>query len=137
MGQGFVPGGSAVWNPPAVQEDAGDVGSIPGWGRSPGGGHSNPFQYSCWDNPMDRGTWWAIVHGVTRSWSDTTDAAKHEKALGFVNSVITIFLFSAWSHLLRPYYLCEGFYGDKTKYLHKQQITKGTILCSSLPRCHC
>ena len=41
------------------------------------------------------------------------DAAKHEQALGFVNSVITIFLFSAWLHLLRPYYLCEGFYGDK------------------------
>ena len=113
VGQGFVPGGSAVWNLPAGQEDAGDVGSIPGWGRSPGGGHSSPFQYSCWDNPMDRGTWWAIVHGVTRSWSDATDAAKHEQALGFVNSVITIFLFSAWLHLLRPYYLCEGFYGDK------------------------
>ena len=47
-------GGSAVNNPPA---DAGDVGLIPGWGRSPGDGTDNPLQYSCLDNPMDRGAW--------------------------------------------------------------------------------
>ena len=46
---------------------AGDVGSIPGSGRSPGGGHGNPFQYSCLENPMDRGAWWATVHGVAES----------------------------------------------------------------------
>ena len=45
-------GGSAVKNPPA---NAGDVGSVPGLGRSPGGGHGNPLQYSCLENPMDRG----------------------------------------------------------------------------------
>ena len=45
----------------------GDEGSIPGSGRSPGGGHSNPLQYSCLENPMDGGAWWAIVHGVTKS----------------------------------------------------------------------
>ena len=45
-------------------------GLIPRWGRSPGGGHSNPLQYSCLENPMDRGTWWATVHRVTES--DTT-----------------------------------------------------------------
>ena len=43
---------------------AGDVGSIPGWGRSPGGGHGNPLQYSCLENPMDRGACWVMVHGV-------------------------------------------------------------------------
>ena len=43
---------------------AGDPGSIPRWGRSPGGGHGNPLQYSCLDNPMDRGAWQATVHGV-------------------------------------------------------------------------
>ena len=48
------PYGSAVKNPPA---NAGDVGSIPGWGRSPGGGNGNPLQYSCLGNPMDRGAW--------------------------------------------------------------------------------
>ena len=47
--------------------DAGDVGSIPGLGRSPGGEHGNPFQYSCLENSMDRGAWWATVHGVTKS----------------------------------------------------------------------
>ena len=45
----------------------GNPGSIPGSGRSPGGGHGNPLQYSCLENPMDRGAWWATVHGVTKS----------------------------------------------------------------------
>ena len=62
----FTPptGASQVWvvkNPPA---NAGEVGSIPGSGRSPGGGHGNPLQYSCLENPMDRGVWWATDHGV-------------------------------------------------------------------------
>ena len=47
--------------------NAGDLGLIPGSGRSPGGGHGNPLQYSCLENPMDRGAWWATVHGVTKS----------------------------------------------------------------------
>ena len=48
--------------------NAGDMDSIPGLGRSPEGGHSNPLQYSCLENPMDRGAWRAIVHRVTKSW---------------------------------------------------------------------
>ena len=44
---------------------AGDVGSIPGLGRSPGEGNGNPLKYSCRENPMDEGAWWAMVHGVT------------------------------------------------------------------------
>jgi len=44
----------------------GDTDLIPGWGRSPGGGNGNPLQYSCLENPMDRGAWWATVHGVTK-----------------------------------------------------------------------
>ena len=47
--------------------DAGDLGSIPGLGRSPGEGNGNPLQYSCLENPMDGGAWWAIVHGVATS----------------------------------------------------------------------
>ena len=47
--------------------NVGDLGSIPGWGRSPGGGHGNPLQHSCLENPMDRGAWWAMVHRVTKS----------------------------------------------------------------------
>ena len=49
--------------------NAGDTGLIPGSGRSPGGGHSKPLQYSYLENSMDRGAWWAIVHGVTKSWT--------------------------------------------------------------------
>ena len=56
-----------VKNPPANAGDTRDTGSIPGSGRSPGGGHGNPLQYSCLENPMDRGAWWATVHGLTKS----------------------------------------------------------------------
>ena len=52
---------------PASAGDIRDVGSIPGLGRSPGGGRGNPLQYSCLENPMDRGAWQASVHGVTQS----------------------------------------------------------------------
>ena len=47
--------------------DIRDMGSIPGSGRFPGGGHGNPLQYSCLENPMDRGPWWATVHRVSKS----------------------------------------------------------------------
>ena len=56
-----------VKNPPANTRDIKDVGLIPGSGRSPGGGHGNPLQYSCLENPMDRGAWQATVHRVTQS----------------------------------------------------------------------
>ena len=46
--------------------NAGDLGLIPGLGRSPGEGNGNSLQYSCWENPMDRGAWWAIVHRITK-----------------------------------------------------------------------
>ena len=52
---------------PASAGDIRETGSIPGSGRSPGGGHSNPLQYSCLENPVDRGAWWAAVHSVAKS----------------------------------------------------------------------
>ena len=64
---GFA-GGSVVKNPPA---NAGHTGSVPGSGRSPGEGNGNPLQYSCLGNPINRGAWWAIVHGVAKE-SDST-----------------------------------------------------------------
>ena len=60
-------GGSVVKNSPASTGDAGDMGSIPGLGRSPGGVNVKPLQSSCLENPMDRGAWWAPVHGVAKS----------------------------------------------------------------------
>ena len=65
-------GGMVVKNPPAN----GDLGSIPGSGRSPGEGNGNPLQYSCLENPMDRGAWWATVHGASEL--DTTKHAHRE-----------------------------------------------------------
>ena len=56
-----------VKNLPANVGDVTDVGSIPGSGRSPGGGHDNPLQYSCLENPMNRGAWWVTVHRVAKS----------------------------------------------------------------------
>ena len=53
--------------------NAGYLGSIPGLGRSPGEGNGNPLQYSCLENPMDQGAWWATVHGVTKSWTRLSD----------------------------------------------------------------
>ena len=58
-----------VKNPPADAGDAGDSGSIPGSGRSPGEGNDNPLQYCSLENPMDRGAWKATVHGATKSWT--------------------------------------------------------------------
>ena len=58
------PGGSVVKNLPV---NAGDAGRIPGSARSPGGGGGIPLQYSCLENPMDRGAWGTIVHGVAKS----------------------------------------------------------------------
>ena len=59
-GGGWIPGGSRVKNPPA---NAGDMGLIPGPGRTPEEGSGNPLHYSCPENPMDRGAWWATVLG--------------------------------------------------------------------------
>ena len=59
-----IPGGSDIKESAC---NAGDLDSIPGLGRSPGEGNGNPLQYSCLENPVDRGAWWATVHKVTKS----------------------------------------------------------------------
>ena len=57
--------------------DTGDPGLIPGLGRSPGGGHGNPLQYSCLENPLDRGAWQATVHRVAKSWTRLKQLSMH------------------------------------------------------------
>ena len=64
------PGGSDGKECPCNE---GDPGSIPGLGRYPGGGHGNPLQYSCLENPVDRGAWWAALHRVTKRWAQLSN----------------------------------------------------------------
>ena len=83
---GSSPGNESTCN-------AADPGSIPGWGRSPGEGNSNPLQYSFLENPMDRGAWWAAVHGVTKSQTRLSTHIPHadedvgKPAVSYVGSV--------------------------------------------------
>ena len=82
-----VPGGSdskeSAWS-------VGDPGSIPGWGRIPGEGNGNPLQYSCLENPMNRGAWWATVHGVTKSQTRLSNQAQHS-SLEIQNYIVKTF----------------------------------------------
>ena len=64
-----------IKNLPACAGDIREVESIPGSGRFPGGGHGNPLQCSCLENPVDRGAWRATVHGVTKSWTRLSNSA--------------------------------------------------------------
>ena len=70
-----------VKKPPANTGDIRDMSLLPEWGRSPGGLHGNPLQYSCLENPMDRGAWWATVHGVTESRTRLKGLNMHMQAL--------------------------------------------------------
>ena len=82
------PGGSVIKKPLANAGASGDVGSIPGWGRSFGKGNGNPLQNVCWANPMDRGGWWATVHGAEKSRIQASDwACTHAIAFTSINSL--------------------------------------------------
>ena len=79
--QGATQVALVVRNLPANAEDVRDLGSIPGPGRFPGGGHGKPLQYSCLENPMDRGTWQATVHRVTKSQTWVKQLNTHTQTL--------------------------------------------------------
>ena len=70
--RGF-PGGTVVKNQPANAGDLRALASVPGLGRCPGEGNGNPLQYSCLENPMDIGAWWATAHGVAKSQTQLSD----------------------------------------------------------------
>ena len=89
------PDDSVVKKPPDNAGDAGDRSLIPGSGRSPGGGNGNPLQYSCLENPMERGAWWATIHGVVKSLTKLT-----------LHFTLHILLCRALSH---GFYLCCNF----------------------------
>ena len=69
-----------VKNLPANAGDARDAG------RSPGGGHDNPLQYSCLEDPMDRGAWWAIVHGVAKNWTQLKPLSMHHAVKEYLHN---------------------------------------------------
>ena len=99
------PGGSVVKSPPA---NAGDWNSIPGLGRSPGGGHGNPLQYSCLGNPTDRGVWRAIAQGVAKSLTQPTK----QPSTHITTETVTVI----WP-LVKKGKFQVGFFGPKVGWL--------------------
>ena len=75
--KGFPGGVSGKRTPSANAGDIRDQDLIPGSGRSPGGGHGNPFPCSCLENPVDRGAWRATVHGIAKSWTQLKQLSTH------------------------------------------------------------
>ena len=100
---GFL-GGSEV---KAFASNAGDLGSIPGSGRSPGEGNGNPLQYSCLENPMDRGAWQATVHRVTKSRTRLSD---------FTSLVYIIISLCSDSFLMNREYRSDGLTPPRLAY---------------------
>ena len=93
-----------IKNLPANARDTKDMGSIPELGRSPGVRNGNPFQYSCLENSMDRGVWWAIVHGATKSQTQLNDwTYTHPQCLRWRRKLQTI-----------PIFLPVKFHGQKS-----------------------
>jgi len=94
-----------VKNPPANAGDVRNVGSIPGLGRFPGGGNGNPLQYSCLENSMDRGAWWATVHSMAKS---QTWLKKLSKLMKWVQNSIKPFLPLLLLSLWFFFFFCEN-----------------------------
>ena len=91
----FFPSVSVVKNSPANAGDKRDAGSILGLGRTPGGGNGNPLQYSCLENPVDRGAWWATVHRVAKSQIQIKQLSTHAHTTDYFKHVRTISLLLA------------------------------------------
>ena len=107
-----------VKNLPANAGDVRDVGSAPGSYRSPGGGHGNSLQYSCLENPMDRGGWWDTVHGVAKSQTRLSDSTSGPSSSGD-----EVFGEHSCCDLLPPPSLPLGFLGVQLTHLLRQMLT--------------
>ena len=132
-----------VKNPPASAGVTGEVGLIPGWGRPPGGGNGNPLQSSCLGKPMDRGAWWATIHGVTKSQTHLSNCAclvairNHHKSGGFKRTEIWDFLggpavktLRFLAGKLRSHILCgmAGAQGEpRSLFCHRSRGQKGKV----------
>ena len=92
--------------------DAGDLVSIPGSGRSPGGGNGNPFQYSCLENLMDRGAWWATVHGIAKSQTQLKWLSMH--------AVLTYPVMVTFSYFFLFYVFTLLVFSQRLRTSHKQ-----------------
>ena len=87
-----------IKNPPASVGDTRYADSVAGLGRSPGGGNGNPLQYSFLENPMDRGAWQAVVHGVTKNWTRLSTAQHSTKEAITLKTTF----YNLFSMLMRP-----------------------------------
>ena len=86
--------------------NTGDLGLIPGLGRSPGGQHGNPLQYSCLETPMDRGAWWAIVHGVAKSRTQLSNQAHTHPCFSMYQYFIILYGQIIFHHMNLPHITC-------------------------------
>ena len=92
-----------IKNPPASVGDTRYADSVAGLGRSPGGGNGNPLQYSFLENPMDRGAWQAVVHGVTKNWTRLS-TAQHKRGHNIEN------------YILQPLFYVDEAWGKKWEW---------------------
>ena len=107
-GQLGFPGGSEITAPAC---NVGDLGSILGLGRFPGEGNGNPLQYSCLENPMDGGAWWATVHGVAKSRTWLSDFQLWYIKLRLKNTIVHSFeLFLKMTLIQLKYYIYKRTY---------------------------
>ena len=110
-----------VKNPPANSGDLREVGSIPGSGRSPGGGNGDPLQYSCLDNPMDRGAWQATVHGFAKSWTWLSDWA-HVRC-GFGLSIWSVTSLTAIENTYLRRFLLQSVPWEKENHIDISELS--------------
>ena len=89
-----------VKNPPANAGDVRDVGSIPESGRSPGGGHGNPLQYSCLENPMVSGVWWARINWIANCWTQMKQFSMHPHIHLLTCNYVPMTILGTWNAVL-------------------------------------